>query len=79
MPNDSTEWVEELLVAFRAAKQEHDILEYDIHWLESRCMDTLRYEGAQQRLSLRELRKEVAEFDVEFPGIVPSGIREQLR
>jgi hypothetical protein len=48
-----------------------DIPPYDVLWLKERCESTLR--GGNDywcRLSLRQLKKDVANFDKEFPGLL---------
>lgn len=54
---------------------------YDIEWLRARCDDTIvGYAGHHlQEASLRQLMQDVASFDEEFPGLLPSNILELFR
>lgn len=46
----------------------------DIEWLLQRCEDTRHMAGALRDASLQQLEKDVAQFAVEFPGLLPSGL-----
>jgi hypothetical protein len=50
----------------------------DIEWLRLRCDDTLRYEGAVQRDSIRQLQTDLSRFVEEFPGMLPTLLIEEV-
>jgi hypothetical protein len=51
----------------------------DLEWLRLRCEDTLSYSGQLRRDSLRQLKKDVASFVEEFPGILPAAIVDEVQ
>jgi hypothetical protein len=51
----------------------------DLEWLRLRCEDTLSCAGELQRDSLRQLKKDVATFVEEFPGILPGAIIDDVQ
>lgn len=53
----------------------------DLEWLRLRCDDTLGLTGGdeyRQRLSLRQLKKDVASFHSNFPGLLALDLVEAL-
>ena len=51
----------------------------DAGWLMRRCDDTLLARGAYQLASHKQLERDVAEFDSEFPGMLPAAIVDDAR
>ena len=73
------EIVEALRSRLLELEQTPDGPHYDAEWLRLRCEDTLR--GATEHwrsLSLRQLKKDVADFDAEFPGLLAPALVEAL-
>lgn len=44
---------------------------YDIRWLIGRCDDTANMSGPLRDASLAQLRKDLRDFEEEFPGVLP--------
>lgn len=64
-------WVTRLRAILRAAHSATNAPVLDIEWLLLRCDDTLRSSSEHTVQSARQLARDLAEFDAEFPGIVP--------
>lgn len=63
--------VRRLASALRRLRKRPSVPVGDIAWLLLRCEDTLRYEGDLQRASAVQLTRDVADFDENFPGLLP--------
>lgn len=50
---------------------------HDIDWLRLRCADTLAYHVDLQLASMKQLLVDLAAFDGEFPGMLPSDLRQR--
>ena len=44
----------------------------DIEWLLLRCEDTIGYQGELRQASIRQLIKDIKDFDERFPNLIPA-------
>ena len=71
LESNDDEWLAQLRQALANALAEAGSPALDIEWLLGRCEDTAKMSGHWRDASMRQLRKDLQDFDTEFPGILP--------
>lgn len=70
-------WVLQVIENLQALLSREDAPVEDIDWLLLRCQDTLRYTcdwDDWRRASTRQLIKDLASFEKDFPGLLPQDL-----
>lgn len=71
---DRENWLVELETVLSGLRSAPTAPILDIEWLLQRCEDTRHMAGDLREASLQQLEKDVAQFAVEFPGLLPHGL-----
>ena len=75
MPDsDSEMWLQRLEEALSGIRDAPDAPTLDVEWLLLRCQDTRRMTGQLRVASTEQLRKDVASFVAQFPGLLPDAL-----
>ena len=65
------EWLARIRHVLANALTEPGAPVLDIEWLLSRCEDTAKMSGHWRNTSMKQLWKDLHDFNAEFPGVLP--------
>jgi hypothetical protein len=71
LESNDDEWLALVRHALANALTEPGAPVLDIEWLLGRCEDTAKMSDHWRDASMRQLRKDLHDFNAEFPGILP--------